>query len=104
MSVSGNMAVAAWSQMRQGWLGCLARSDPYNAVTCLRNMLAFLPPDSRPTIEMLPQEPPDLYSFTEDPDGDRAQSKAWAYFRAYSFVIEEAVGKYTINQMSRMKL
>lgn len=105
MSLVSQIATAA-TQYRQAAIQCIVnKSDPYNAITMYRNMLAQLPPDVlREAESQLPEEPNIARSFIEDPDGNKETSQIWKYVRAYSYVVERELTKYNVNMMGRMKL
>ena len=96
----------AHTQYRQAAIQCIVnKSDPYNAITMYRNMLAQLPPHELEEAEkLLPPEPEIARNFIDDPDGNRETKQIWEYVRGYSYVVEREITKYNVNMMGRKKL
>lgn len=70
----------------------------------LYNMIAMLPPDSRPKQEELEQKEPARKDFLQDVDEDEYMAEAWAYVRTLAYMVEEAVAKYVSNIQSRRSM
>lgn len=62
----------------------------------LYNMIAMLPPDSRPKLEDLPAEPKAL-PWADDPDDQQYMAGAWNFVRSLSYKTEESVATYVAN-------
>jgi len=62
----------------------------------LYNMIAMLPPDSRPKLEELPPEPK-AKGWMEDPDDQNYMGEAWNFVRSLSYKTEESVATYVAN-------
>ncbi len=102
MSGSSALIATAMSQLRNAYISCMInKNDPYNAVTCLMNMIAMLPEESRPTLEDLAEEPKRDKDWAEDPDETKYTTKTWQYFRVLSYRVEESVAKYVANVQTR---
>lgn len=104
MPVSGSSALiaTALSQLRNAYISCMInKNDPYNATTCLYNMLAMLPEESRPNIDDLDDGTADKADWIEDPEESKAMEKTWIYFRKLSYKVEESVAKYVANVQTR---
>jgi len=69
----------------------------------IMNMVAMLPPDSRPKLEELENEP-QRKPFLEDIDEDNYMAEAWAYVRTLGYLVEECVAKYVANIQSRRSM
>ncbi len=69
----------------------------------IMNMIAMLPPDSRPKLEALEEEPAKK-DFMEDVDDDLYMGEAWAYVRKLGYLVEECVAKYVANIQSRRSM
>lgn len=67
------------------------------------NMVAMLPPDSRPKLADLEEEPA-RKDFLDDVDEDQYMAEAWAYVRTLGYKVEEAVAKYVSNVQSRRSM
>jgi len=67
------------------------------------NMVAMLPPDSRPKLDDLEEEP-SRKDFLDDVDEDQFMAEAWAYVRTLGYKVEEAVAKYVANIQSRRSM
>ncbi len=63
----------------------------------------MLPPDSRPKLEALEEEP-QKKEFVEDVDDDLYMGEAWAYVRKLGYLVEECVAKYVANIQSRRSM
>lgn len=77
------------------------KNDPYNATTCLYNMMAMLPEDSRPEIEKLEEDSTKQKDWIDDPDQQDAIENTWIFFRRLSYLVEESVAKYVANVQTR---
>jgi len=69
----------------------------------IMNMIAMLPPDSRPDLKLLESEP-SKKPFLDDVDEDRYMGEAWAYVRTLGYLVEECVAKYVSNVQSRRSM
>lgn len=69
----------------------------------IMNMIAMLPPDSRPKLDELEEEPAKK-DFMEDVDDDLYMGEAWAYVRKLGYLVEECVAKYVANIQSRRSM
>ena len=77
------------------------KNDPYNAITCLYNMMAMLPDESRPDVDDLEKQGTQPREWVDDPDEHDAMSDTWEFFRKLSFKVEESVAKYVANVQTR---
>ncbi len=102
MSGSSALVATALSQLRNAYISCMInKNDPYNACTCIYNMLAMLPEESRPDISDLDDGSKDKVSWMDDPEESSNLEKTWIYFRKLSFRVEESVAKYVANVQTR---
>jgi hypothetical protein len=69
----------------------------------IMNMVAMLPPDSRPNLKDLEEEP-SRKPFIDDVDEDQYMGEAWAYVRTLAYQVEECVAKYVANIQSRRSM
>jgi len=69
----------------------------------IMNMIAMLPPDSRPKLDELEEEPAKK-DFMEDVDDDLYMGEAWSYVRKLGYLVEECVAKYVANIQSRRSM
>lgn len=69
----------------------------------IMNMIAMLPPDSRPKLGDLEEEPAKK-AFEDDVDDDIYMGEAWAYVRKLAYLVEECVAKYVANIQSRRSM
>jgi len=86
----------------------LNKADPYRAITYYRNMMAFMPPDNRPTdkeiLDTCGEEPVASDNFTEDPDEANHDAAVREYLRKYSFLILSKIGMLIINEQGTRRM
>lgn len=63
----------------------------------------MLPPDSRPKLDELEDEPTKK-DFMQDVDDDLFMGEAWSYVRKLAYLVEECVAKYVANIQSRRSM
>jgi len=104
LSASSALIATAFSQLRNAYISCIInKADPFNATTMIMNMVAMLPPDSRPELKDLEDEP-SRKEFLDDVDEDLYMAEAWAYVRKLGYLVEECVAKYVSNIQSRRSM
>lgn len=104
LSASSALIATAFSQLRNAYISCIVnKNDPFNATTMLFNMIAMLPPESRPNLVELAEEP-SKKKFLDDVDDDAFMGEAWAYVRTLGYKVEESVAKYVSNVQSRRSM
>lgn len=105
MSYAAVLANAATSYRNAAIQSIVNKADPYNAVTFYRNILAQLPPEIlEATQKLLPKEPEFDREFTVDPDMAKEQEIVWKYVRQYSWIVEQALAKYLIENIAMNRL
>ena len=86
----------------------LNKNDPYRAITYYRNMMAFMPPDNRPSdkevLAKCGEEPVARDNFTEDPDEANHDANVREYLRKYSFLVLSKIGQQIINEQGQRRM
>ncbi len=103
MSASSQLIATAIAQWRNAVISCMInKNDPFNAITCIMNMIAMLPENERPKLEeMKIKEPVMEEDWADDPEEAKYNSGAWQYFRELSYLIEEHIAMYVANAQTR---
>jgi len=107
VSASSQLIATAISQWRNAAISCMInKNDPFNAISCVRNMAAFLPKTEKDSLEKklikfkvtMPENSKD---WMDDPEDQEYVGESWSYFRDYSFYVEQEVSIYVMNLQTR---
>lgn len=107
MSASSQLIATAISQWRNAAISCMInKNDPFNAISCVRNMAAFLPKTEKESLDKKLKEhnvtePESTKEWMDDPEDSKYVSESWSYFRDYSFYVEQEVSIYVMNLQTR---
>jgi len=107
VSASSQLIATAISQWRNAAISCMInKNDPFNAITCVRNMAAMLPKNEKEALEKKiagekMQEPESTKDWADDPEDTHYTTQAWSYFREYTYLVEQEVAIYVANIQTR---